>query len=326
LIQVSNLSKRYGSFLAVDQISFQLKKGEILGFLGPNGAGKTTVMRIITGFLSATNGEVKVAGHDIFTHPLEVKRQIGYLPELPPLYREMRVREYLKFCGKIKGLKRARELKKRLDYVIESCALDEMQKRHIHKLSKGYRQRVGLAQALIHNPPILILDEPSAGLDPHQIVEVRRLIRRLAGKHSILLSTHILPEASLTCDRVLIIDRGKILAEDSTERLTGKLKSGERLRLACRKAPKNLSGTLAGLPGITKVEPQPADHSAGEGVLLLDVVCELGADRRGLLARTVIESGAELLELRTQSMTLEEIFIQITSRDTTGSGPQEGPV
>ena len=315
MIQVSNLSKRYGSFLAVDEISFNLKKGEILGFLGPNGAGKTTVMRIITGFLSATNGEVKVAGYDVFTHPLEVKRQIGYLPELPPLYREMRVREYLKFCGRIKGLRRAREIKQRLEYVIEGCALKEVQNLHIHKLSKGYRQRVGLAQALIHNPPILILDEPSAGLDPHQIIGVRRMIRQLAGAHSILLSTHILPEASLTCDRVLIIDRGKILAEDSTERLTGKLKGSERLRLACRGAPKDLPKTLAGLPGIIKVDPQPAGSGGGDGVLLLDIECKLGVDSRGRLARTVVEAGAELLELRAQAMTLEEIFIQITSRD-----------
>ena len=260
MIQVSNLSKRYGNFLAVDKISFNLKKGEILGFLGPNGAGKTTVMRIITGFLSATGGEVKVAGYDVFTHPLEVKRQI-------------------------------------------------------HKLSKGYRQRVGLAQALIHNPPILVLDEPSAGLDPHQIIEVRRMIRQLAGAHSVLLSTHILPEASITCDRVLIINRGKILAEDSTERLTGKIKDSERLRLACRGAPKDLPKTLAGLPGIIKVDSQPADSGTGHGVLLLDVEYKLRDDSRGRLARAVVEAGAELLELRAQTMTLEEIFIKITSRD-----------
>ena len=302
MIQVSNLSKRYGNFLAVDKISFNLKKGEILGFLGPNGAGKTTVMRIITGFLSATGGEVKVAGYDVFTHPLEVKRQIGYLPELPPLYREMRVREYLKFCGRIKGLKRTREIKQRLDYVLEGCALKEVQNLHIHKLSKGYRQRVGLAQALIHNPPILVLDEPSAGLDPHQIIEVRRMIRQL-------------PEASITCDRVLIINRGKILAEDSTERLTGKIKDSERLRLACRGAPKDLPKTLAGLPGIIKVDSQPADSGTGHGVLLLDVEYKLRDDSRGRLARAVVEAGAELLELRAQTMTLEEIFIKITSRD-----------
>ena len=315
MIQVSKLSKRYGNFLAVDEISFQLKKGEILGFLGPNGAGKTTVMRIITGFLSATQGDVRVAGRDVFTHPLEIKRQLGYLPELPPLYHEMRVREYLKFCGRIKGIKSSRELKKRLNYVIEGCALTEMQNRHIHKLSKGYRQRVGLAQALIHNPPILVLDEPSSGLDPHQIIEVRRMIRQLAGAHSILLSTHILPEASLTCDRILIIDRGKILAEDSTERLTGKLKGSERLRLACRGGPKSLPETLAGIPGIIKVERQQAGPQAGDNLLLLDIESKLGADKRGELARAVVEAGSELLELRTKTMTLEEIFIEITSRD-----------
>jgi gliding motility-associated transport system ATP-binding protein len=315
LIQVSNLSKRYGNFQAVDGVSFNLKKGEILGFLGPNGAGKTTVMRIITSFLSATGGNVKVAGHDVFDEPLAVKRQIGYLPETPPLYSEMRVREYLGFCGRIKGIHSSRELNKRLKYVIERCALGEVQKRHIHKLSKGYRQRVGLAQALIHNPPILILDEPTSGLDPHQIIEVRRLIRQLAGEHSILLSTHILPEANLTCDRILIINRGKILAEDSTERLTGKLKGNDNLRLTCSKSPNDLSKTLAGLPGIIGVKTQPKVSGTDKAVTVMDIECELGAEKRGLLSRTVVEAGADLLELRTLTMSLEEIFIQITSRE-----------
>ncbi|MEA2062676.1 MAG: ATP-binding cassette domain-containing protein [Gemmatimonadota bacterium] len=314
MIKVSDLTKRYGNFLAVDKISFQLKKGEILGFLGPNGAGKTTVMRIITGFLSATRGDVSVSGHDVFLEPLEVKRNIGYLPELPPLYHEMRVADYLEFCGRIKGLKGARTLKKRLDYVIECCALGEMRSRHIHKLSKGYRQRVGLAQALIHDPPILILDEPSSGLDPHQIIEVRQLIRSLAGKHSILLSTHILPEASRTCDRVLIIDRGKILAEDTTEQLTGKLTGGERLSLMVRNAPDGFRKLLSGVPGAAGVETT-AGGPGDSGTRRFDIDCKPEADIRSDLARTVVESGADLLELKSQAMTLEEIFIQITSRD-----------
>ena len=317
LIQVNGLTKRYGNFIAVDKISFNLRKGEILGFLGPNGAGKTTTMRIITGYLSSTEGSVEVAGHDIFREPLAVKRNIGYLPELPPLYKEMRVRDYLNFCGRIKGLSSFRERRKRLKYVIERCALEEVASLHIQKLSKGYRQRVGLAQALIHNPPILILDEPSAGLDPHQIIAIRQLIRQLAGEHSILLSTHILPEAGLTCDRVLIIDRGKILAEDTTEKLTGKLKGHDTVSLLVRGGPADLKNRIGKLGGVVKVSEQTDDNLKKDGIRGFSVSCELGEDRRGELARAIFESGAELLELRPQSMTLEEIFIKITA------GPQD---
>lgn len=311
MIKVNNLSKRYGNFKAVDDISFHLRKGEILGFLGPNGAGKTTTMRIITGYLSATVGNVTVAGHDIFEQPLAVKKNIGYLPETPPVYREMRVRDYLNFGGKIKGLNGYRERKHRLQYVIERCGLEEVHNVHIHKLSKGYRQRVGLAQALIHNPPVLILDEPTAGLDPHQIIGVRELIRQLAGEHSILLSTHILPEANLTCDRVLIIDRGQILAEDTTERLTGKLTGHDMIRLMLRGAPSDIDSRLRKVPGVVKLDEQKLP---GGKARQFDVGFESGKDNRGQLAQAVVESGAELLELRPQSMSLEEIFIKITTR------------
>ncbi|MBW7995292.1 MAG: ATP-binding cassette domain-containing protein [Candidatus Glassbacteria bacterium] len=314
MIQVSNLTKRYGNFKAVDNISFKLRKGEILGFLGPNGAGKTTTMRIITGYLSANAGEVSVAGHDIFTSPLAVKRNIGYLPETPPVYRDMRVRDYLNFCGKIKGLSGYRDRKRRLNYVLERCGLEEVHNVHIHKLSKGYRQRVGLAQALIHNPPVLILDEPTAGLDPHQIIGVRELIRQLAGEHSILLSTHILPEASLTCDRVLIIDRGLLLAEDTTERLTGKLTGHDVVRVLLKGAPAEIRDRLGAVEGVVKVDEQQVPGGRKDGLRQFDVSCKLGNDRRGELARAVVESGAQLLELRPESMTLEEIFIKITTR------------
>jgi len=316
LIQVSNLSKRYGNFTAVDDISFNLRKGEILGFLGPNGAGKTTTMRIIAGYLSATQGNVKVSGYDIFDQPQKVKSNIGYLPELPPLYHDMRVRDYINFCGKIKGLKRGRERSKRLRYVIERCSLEEVQNLHIHKLSKGYRQRVGLAQALIHNPPILILDEPSAGLDPHQIIGVRQLIRQLAGEHSILLSTHILPEASLTCDRVLIIGRGKILAEDTTEKLTGKLKGSDTVRVFLRGGPEDLLQRIKSLAGVLEVREQKSEGRSKDQLRQFDISYELGKDRRGELSRALVETGAELLELRPQAMTLEEIFIKITSKES----------
>jgi len=313
LIKVENLTKRYGNFHAVRGISFQLKKGEILGFLGPNGAGKTTTMRIITGFLSRSEGTVEVAGHDIFEHPLEAKRNIGYLPELPPLYKEMRVIDYLNFCGVIKGLKNGRERRRRLEFVLDRCALGEVRSFHMHKLSKGYRQRVGLAQALIHNPPILILDEPTSGLDPHQIIEVRQLIRQIAGDHSILLSTHILPEASLTCDRVLIINRGRIMAEDTTERLTGRLKDSEILSLTWRGGPSDLCDRLSRLPGMLKIGKPETDREDSR-ISRLEIEFELKKDHRGELARTVVESGAELIELRADKMSLEEIFIRLTSR------------
>ncbi len=313
MIKVENLTKRYGNFHAVRGISFQLKKGEILGFLGPNGAGKTTTMRIITGFLSRSEGTVEVAGHDIFEHPLEAKRNIGYLPELPPLYKEMRVIDYLNFCGVIKGLKNGRERRRRLEFVLDRCALGEVRSFHMHKLSKGYRQRVGLAQALIHNPPILILDEPTSGLDPHQIIEVRQLIRQIAGDHSILLSTHILPEASLTCDRVLIINRGRIMAEDTTERLTGRLKDSEILSLTWRGGPSDLCDRLSRLPGMLKIGKPETDREDSR-ISRLEIEFELKKDHRGELARTVVESGAELIELRADKMSLEEIFIRLTSR------------
>ena len=314
MIQVNELTKRYGNFKAVDNISFNLRKGEILGFLGPNGAGKTTTMRIITGYLSATQGKVSVAGYDIFDKPLEVKKEIGYLPETPPLYREMRVRDFLNFAGKIRGLNSARQRRQRLQYVVERCSLEEVQNLHIHKLSKGYRQRVGLAQALIHNPPILILDEPSAGLDPHQIIGVRQLIRQLSGEHSILLSTHILPEASLTCDRVLIIDRGKILAEDTTEHLTGKLKGHDMVRILVRGGGPELEQRIKALPGVQKVAEMTNEGQPKDAPRQFDISYALGRDRRGELARALVEADVELLELRPQAMTLEEIFIKITSK------------
>ncbi len=315
MIQVDNLSKRYGNFMAVDNISFNLRKGEILGFLGPNGAGKTTTMRIIAGYLSATRGTAKVSGYDIYDHPQEVKRNIGYLPEFPPLYREMRVRNYLNFCGRIKGLKSGRVRRKRLQYVIEHCSLGEVQNLHIHKLSRGYRQRVGLAQALIHNPPILILDEPSAGLDPHQIIGVRQFIRQLAGEQSILLSTHILPEASLTCDRVLIIDRGKILAGDTTEKLTGKLKGCDMVRVLLHGGPEDIFQRIKAFPGVLEVSEQKSPDRKKDDPRLFEISYKLGKNRRGELARALLETGAELLELRPKAMTLEEIFIKITSKE-----------
>jgi ABC-2 type transport system ATP-binding protein len=226
MITVNGLTKRYAHTIAVDQISFEVKQGQIVGFLGPNGAGKTTTMRMLTCFLTPTGGTATVAGFDILEQPLEVKKRIGYLPETPPIYPEMRIGEYLSFVGQLKGLSGS-ELRARVDYVCERCAVADVRNKIIGKLSKGYRQRVGLAQAIIHNPDVLILDEPTAGLDPKQINETRDLIKSLAGDHTIILSTHILPEVSQTCEQVIIINKGKIVATDSVSNLQQRARSGE---------------------------------------------------------------------------------------------------
>src|SRR5271157_6471890 len=229
MIEVENLSKRYGPTLAVSGVSFSVQKGEVLGFLGPNGAGKTTTMRVITGFFPPTEGKVRVAGYDVVDEPLEAKRRTGYLPESPPVYPDMTVAEYLAFVGRIKGVS-GRELKSRMADVSEKCAVTDVQNRQIGKLSKGYRQRVGLAQALIHNPEVLVLDEPTAGLDPKQIIETRQLIKGLAGQHTVILSTHILPEVSKTCQRVVVINAGKIVA---VELRTSSLAASRDSRPSC---------------------------------------------------------------------------------------------
>src|SRR5579885_489812 len=226
MIAVRNLTKKYAHNVAVDRISFEVAKGQIVGFLGPNGAGKTTTMRVLTCFLPPTSGSASVAGFDVLEQPIEVKRRIGYLPETPPLYLEMRTSEYLTFVGKIKGLRGA-ELAKRVNYVLERCAVADVKDRVLGKLSKGYRQRVGLAQAIIHNPDVLILDEPTAGLDPKQINETRDLIKSLAGDHTIILSTHILPEVEQTCQQVIIINRGKLVATDSVQNLQARARGAE---------------------------------------------------------------------------------------------------
>ncbi len=230
MINVKDLTKRYARTIAVDHISFEVAKGQIVGFLGPNGAGKTTTMRILTCFMPPTSGTATVAGFDVLEQPMEVKKRIGYLPETPPLYPEMETAEYLKFVGQLKGLSGA-ELQKRIDYVCERCAVVDVKKKLIGKLSKGYRQRVGLAQAIIHNPDVLVLDEPTAGLDPKQINETRDLIKDLAGSHTIILSTHILPEVEQTCEQVVIINKGKLVATDSVRNLQARARGAESMLL-----------------------------------------------------------------------------------------------
>src|SRR6478672_7948012 len=252
MIKVEGLRKRYARTLAVDDISFEVEKGQIVGFLGPNGAGKTTTMRILTCFMPPTSGTAQVAGFDVLEQPLEVKKRIGYLPENPPLYPEMSTTEYLSFVGSLKGLSGA-ELRQRIDYVSDRCAVADVKDKLLGKLSKGYRQRVGLAQAIIHNPDVLILDEPTAGLDPKQINETRQLIKELGGDHTIVLSTHILPEVSQTCGRVVIINKGKVVAVDTPDNLTARLRGAESMYVQVDAGGADAAATLRRVAGVTRV-------------------------------------------------------------------------
>jgi ABC-2 type transport system ATP-binding protein len=311
MIEVESLTKRYGRATAVDGVSFRVEKGEILGFLGPNGAGKTTTMRILTCYLPPTEGTARVAGHDVFAQPLEVKKRVGYLPETPPLYPDMSVGDYLDFCARIKGVA-AKERRARVDEAIEKCRVGDVRRKLIGKLSKGYRQRVGLAQAILHNPDVLVLDEPTAGLDPKQIIETRELIRSLAGSHTVVLSTHILPEVSVTCGRVVIINKGRVVAEDTPQNLTRRLRGAGALKLEAQGDEAGLEATVRGVPGVLAVSAR----GAHDGALVFDVESESGKDVRAELARAVVGKGYSLLGLQQQGMSLEEIFLQLTTTDT----------
>jgi ABC-2 type transport system ATP-binding protein len=310
MIEVAGLTKRYGPTLAVSDVSFDVQKGEVLGFLGPNGAGKTTTMRVITGYLPPSEGKIRVAGYDVVDEPLEAKRRTGYLPESPPVYPDMTVTEYLAFVARIKGVPR-KEIKTRIGEVSEKCAVTDVQHRQIGKLSKGYRQRVGLAQALIHNPEVLILDEPTAGLDPKQIIETRELIRGLAGQHTIVLSTHILPEVSKTCERVLVINQGRIVASGTPDELTHRLQGYETVLLTAEGPAAEIMERLQRVAGVNLVEPRDAADSR----VTFEVHAEKGHDVRAELARAVVESQWKLLELKTSGLSLEDIFLKLTTKD-----------
>jgi ABC-2 type transport system ATP-binding protein len=319
MIEVQHLTKRYGRFTAVDDVSFKVEKGEILGFLGPNGAGKTSTMRVITGYMPPSEGKAVVAGFDVFTHPIEAKRRTGYLPETPPLYPDMTVREYLTFAARIKaGELSTNDRKTRVDEVMKKTHVDDMANRQCGKLSKGYRQRVGLAQALIHDPEVLVLDEPTAGLDPKQITETRDLIRGLAGSHTIVLSTHILPEVAQTCARVVIINKGKVVAIDTPENLTHELKGASALYVqvgSTQDATPMLSG-IAGVRAVTIADRH--DEFTG-----YEIESEPNKDIRQDVARTVVNGGLGLLELRPMRMSLEEIFLQLTTEDQPAAPAKE---
>jgi len=321
VIEVQHLTKRYGRVTAVDDVSFRVERGEILGFLGPNGAGKTTTMRILTGFMPATDVQAIVAGFNVFDQPIEAKRRTGYLPETPPLYPDMGVSEYLGFVAKIKGVP-PNEQRQRIGYVMERTRIADMANRQCAKLSKGYRQRVGLASALIHNPDVLILDEPTAGLDPKQINETRQLIKELNGDHTIILSTHILPEVSQTCERVVIINKGRVVAVDTPDNLTARLRGSETLYVQVDAAGADATAALSRVPGVTNVVE--SDRRAGH--VGYEVVSEQGHDIRRELARAVVNSGWGLLELRPMRLSLEDIFISLTTDETAAreAAPVEG--
>jgi ABC-2 type transport system ATP-binding protein len=312
MITVTDLTKRYARHTAVDHVSFEVQKGQIVGFLGPNGAGKTTTMRMLTCFMPPTAGTATIAGFDVLEQPHEVKKHIGYLPETPPLYPEMRTSEYLEFVGKLKGLS-GDELNKRIDFVLERCSVADVKDKLLGKLSKGYRQRVGLAQAIIHNPDVLILDEPTSGLDPKQINETRDLIKSLAGDHTIILSTHILPEVEQTCQSVLIINKGRLVAKDSVNNLQNRARGAEQLfiEIAGRGVDVDsalIQQRLERVPGITHIVFKEKQENRST----FEIESHKDNFVRGDLARAVVESGWDLNELRPAAVSLEEIFLQLT--------------
>ena len=310
MIEVQHVTKRYGPVNAVDDISFHVEPGQILGFLGPNGAGKTTTMRILTGYVAPTEGKAAVAGFDVFEQPVEAKRRTGYLPEVPPLYPDMTVREYLTFVARINGVGSG-ERRQRVDAVMGRVSVNDLADRHCGRLSKGYRQRVGLAQAIIHDPDVLILDEPTAALDPKQIIETRELIKSLAGDHTIILSTHILPEVAQTCERVVIINKGRVVAEDTPTNLTARLMGSEAIHLRIDTLGTDVTPTLAAVPGVTLVSAR----ESSDGVRAFEVQSAHGTDVRRDLARAVVSNGWGLLEMRPLRLSLEEIFLQLTTEE-----------
>jgi ABC-2 type transport system ATP-binding protein len=324
MIQVENLSKKYARHVAVNNISFSVDKGDIVGFLGPNGAGKTTTMRILTCFLPPTEGKARVAGFDVFEQPHEVKKRIGYLPEAPPLYPEMSVEDYLTFVARLKNVPNA-DIKTRTGQVMERCAVADAKSKLISKLSKGYRQRVGLAQAIIHNPDVLILDEPTSGLDPKQINETRELIKNLSGEHTIVLSTHILPEVEAVCQKVIIIDRGRLVATDSVENLKSRAGVGGAVQVQVDTAgaaeAEAVRQRLEQVPGVSKV----VDRAAHDHRFVFEIENLAGQNVRGDLARAVVNAGWNLLELKSMTLSLEEVFLQLTGVHPAHAEPAAAP-
>ena len=317
MIQADSLSRSYGDRWAIRDVSFQAQQGEILGFLGPNGAGKTTTMRILSGFLAPTAGQASVAGYDVVEKPLEAKRRLGYLPETIPLYEDLTTREYLTFVARLKGVER-RKVDGAVDRAMTLCAVTEVADRLVRNLSRGYRQRVGLAHAIVHDPPVLILDEPTSAMDPRQIVEIRNVIKGLRGNHTVILSTHILPEATAVCDRVIILNEGSVVAVDTYAQLAARLRSSEKTLVRVARADASLPQRLSVIAGVLHVTPGP-----NQGELVVEAV--LGKDVREEVARTMVGAGAGLLELRPIAMSLEDVFLKLVTEEppVNAEGQQE---
>lgn len=305
MIEVKGLTKTYGDRKAIDDLNFQVQKGEVVGFLGPNGAGKSTTMKIITGYMAPTQGQISVDGYDVFEDPIEVKKRIGYLPEIPPVYGDMRVRNYLKFCAKIKGVPSA-QVDQQVESAIEKTNLQEVRSRLIQNLSKGFRQRVGLAQALVSNPDILILDEPTVGLDPTQVVEMRKLIASLRGQHTVILSTHILPEVQANCDRIIIINNGKIVASETLADLAKGQSGTCRVGIEVARDPDNAKKAIEAIEGVRQV------FVNGKRV---DIEMSHTPETVERVSAGIVQSGSGLLEMKVESSNLEEIFIRLTSAE-----------
>jgi len=308
MIQVQNLTKRYGNLVAIDNVSFRVGQGEILGFLGPNGAGKTTTMRIISGYMPPTDGTVRVGDFDVLEDPIKAKRQIGYLPENPPLYNDMTVQGYLDFVADIKNVS-GKNKKAKIDLAMERCGITDVRKRLIGNLSKGYRQRIGIAQAIVHDPAVLVLDEPTIGLDPKQIIEIRYLIKSLAGDRTVILSTHLLPEVTMTCTRVVIINEGKIVLEESLETLSQRVNGAQMLFLKLNYNDKSndVNEKILSLPTVSEVK----ESAYGEFI----IQTKGGADIREELVKMVVKNGWGLLELRPLTHALEEVFLRVISTE-----------
>jgi ABC-2 type transport system ATP-binding protein len=305
VIKIENVTKMYGPTVAVKDVSFEVEKGEILGFLGPNGAGKTTTMRVITGYFPPTLGNAYIAGHSVLDAPLEVKKRIGYVPETPAMYSDMLVKEYIRYIGALKGVPKT-ELKERVERIIATCALESVSTKNIGSLSKGFKQRAALAQALVNDPPVLILDEPTSGLDPKQIHEIRSLIKSMEGERTIILSTHILPEVSMTCSKVVIINEGIIVAADTTENIGRSLTESHQVELTVGGDPARVKETVSGIAGVGKVS------SSGNHFV---VDSEKDRDLRAEIARKVVEGGFDLLEMRAHSMTLEDVYLKLVTEE-----------
>lgn len=311
MIEIQNVTKRFGQHLAVDNLNFTVNEGEILGFLGPNGAGKSTTMNIITGYISATEGTVTVDGYDILDNPEEVKKRIGYMPELPPLYLDMTVREYLNFVFEIKKVD-LKDRKREMDRILELVRITDVSDRLIKNLSKGYKQRVGLAQALVGNPPVLILDEPTVGLDPKQIIEIRNLIKQLGRKHTIILSSHILPEVSAVCERVVIINKGRIVASDTPENLSKRLGESSKLTLRIAASERQAVKVLRDVAGIKYVEAQGVREPDTVDVW---IEAEKDIDVRRPVFNALSRAGYPILQMKSMDLTLEDIFLQVTTQE-----------